>query len=100
MLHYINLPKCQMSSGLQELFFVSHRPSQFCYKTILNHHPDIFKKKLHTFHILFLFFLQAKLIYQWECFLLEVNNRETIAATEANNDMYCLQNEIEKFPLK
>ena len=32
-------------------------------------------------------------------FLSEVNNRETIAATETNNDTYCLQNQIEKFPL-
>ena len=29
----------------------------------------------------------------------EVNNRVTIAAIEANNDRYCLQNQIEKFPL-
>ena len=33
-------------------------------------------------------------------FLLEVNNREIIAATEVNNDTYCLQKRIEKFRLK
>ena len=32
-------------------------------------------------------------------FLSEVNNRETIAAIEVNNDTYCLQKRIEKFPL-
>ena len=31
-------------------------------------------------------------------FSIEVNNRETIAAIEAN-EKYCLQNRIEKFPL-
>ena len=36
---------------------------------------------------------------QRELFLSEVNNRETIAAIEANNDMHCLQTRIEKFPL-
>ena len=36
---------------------------------------------------------------QREHFLSEVNNRETIAATEANNGAYCLQKRIEKFPL-
>ena len=34
-----------------------------------------------------------------EFFLLEVNNGETIAAIESNNDTYCLQKRIEKFPL-
>ena len=37
---------------------------------------------------------------QRELFLSEVNNRETIAAIKANNDTYCIQKEIEKFPLK
>ena len=36
---------------------------------------------------------------QRKLFLSEVNNRETIAATEANYDTYCLQKRIEKFPL-
>ena len=36
---------------------------------------------------------------QRELFLSEVNNRETIAAIEANNDIYCFQKRIEKFPL-
>ena len=36
---------------------------------------------------------------QRELFLSEVNYRETIAAIEANNDTYCLQKRIEKFPL-
>ena len=36
---------------------------------------------------------------QPELFLSEVNNKETIAANEANYDMYCLQKRIEKFPL-
>ena len=36
---------------------------------------------------------------QWELFLSEVNNGETIAAIEANNDTYCLQKRVEKFPL-
>ena len=36
---------------------------------------------------------------QRELILPEVNNRETIAAIEVNNDMYCLQKRIEKFPL-
>ena len=34
-----------------------------------------------------------------ELFLSEVNDRETIAAIEANNDTYCLQKRIEKFLL-
>ena len=37
---------------------------------------------------------------QPELFLSEINNRETIAAIEANNDTYCFQKRIEKFPLK
>ena len=38
---------------------------------------------------------------QWKLmlFLWQVNNRETMAAIEANNDMYCVQKWIEKFPL-
>ena len=36
---------------------------------------------------------------QWELFLLKVNNRETIAVIEANNETYCLQQLIEKFLL-
>ena len=36
---------------------------------------------------------------QRELFYSEVNKRETIAAIEANNDKYCLQKQIEKFPL-
>ena len=32
--------------------------------------------------------------------LWEVNKRKTIAATEMNNDTYCLQKLIEKFPLQ
>ena len=36
---------------------------------------------------------------QWEVLLSEVNSRETIAAIEANNTTYCLQEWIEKFPL-
>ena len=36
---------------------------------------------------------------QRELFLLEVNNGETIAVIEENNDTYCLQKGIEKFPL-
>ena len=32
-------------------------------------------------------------------FLLEVNNRETIAVIEVNNDTYCPQKRIEKFSL-
>ena len=35
---------------------------------------------------------------QREPFLLEVNNRETIAAIVVNNDTYCIQKRIEKFP--
>ena len=35
---------------------------------------------------------------QQEIFLSKVNNRETIAAIKENNDMYCLQKRIEKFP--
>ena len=35
---------------------------------------------------------------QREHFLSEVNKRETILAIEANNDTYCLQKGIEKFP--
>ena len=31
---------------------------------------------------------------------MEVNNGETVATIEANNDKYCLQNLIEKFPLQ
>ena len=38
-------------------------------------------------------------LIQWELFLPEVNNKETIAAIEANNDTYYLQKRIEKFPL-
>ena len=33
-----------------------------------------------------------------ELFLSEVNNRETVATIEANNDTYYLQKRIEKFP--
>ena len=36
---------------------------------------------------------------QREPFLSEVNNRETIVAIEMNNDTYCLQKRIEKYPL-
>ena len=36
---------------------------------------------------------------QRELFLSEINNRETIAAIEGNNDMYGLRKRIEKFPL-
>ena len=36
---------------------------------------------------------------QRELFLSKVNNRETKAAIEANNDTYCLQKRIEKFRL-
>ena len=36
---------------------------------------------------------------QRELFLSEVNDRETIMVTEANDDKYCLQNRMEKFPL-
>ena len=36
---------------------------------------------------------------QRELFLSIVNNRETIAAIEANNDAYFLQKRTEKFPL-
>ena len=36
---------------------------------------------------------------QRELYLSEVSNRETKAVTEANNDTYCLQKRIEKFPL-
>ena len=36
---------------------------------------------------------KGKICAQRELFLSEVNNRKTIAATEANNDTYCLQNE-------
>ena len=32
-------------------------------------------------------------------FLSQVNNTETIASIEANNDAYCLQNRKGKFPL-
>ena len=35
----------------------------------------------------------------WELFLSEVNNREAIAAMEANNDTFCLHKRIEKFLL-
>ena len=34
-----------------------------------------------------------------EYFLSEVNDRESIVATEANNGTYCIQKRIEKFPL-
>ena len=37
--------------------------------------------------------------FQRELFLSEVNNRETIAAIEANNDTFCLQKRTEEFPL-
>ena len=37
---------------------------------------------------------------QRELFQKEVNIRETIASIEKNNDTYCLQNRIEKFPLQ
>ena len=33
-------------------------------------------------------------------YMTEVNNRETIAAIEVNNDMYFLKIQIEKFPLR
>ena len=36
---------------------------------------------------------------QRELFLSEVNNMETISAIDMNNDTYCLQKRIEKFPL-
>ena len=36
---------------------------------------------------------------QRKLFLSEVNNRETITVIEVNNDAYCLQTRIEKFPL-
>ena len=35
-----------------------------------------------------------------EIFLSKVNNRETIAVIEVNNDMYGLRKRIEKLPLK
>ena len=38
-------------------------------------------------------------MYELELVLSEVNNRTTIAAIEANNDTYCLEKRIEKFPL-
>ena len=46
---------------------------------------------------------QIKLPQVWwglqrELFLSEVSNRETMAAIEVSNDMYCLQKRIEKFP--
>ena len=34
-----------------------------------------------------------------ELFLSEAKNKKARAAIEANNDMYCLQKQIEKFPL-
>ena len=37
--------------------------------------------------------------YQRQHFLSEVNNREAIAVIEANNNTYCLQKRLEKFPL-
>ena len=37
---------------------------------------------------------------QRELFLSEVNNRETIAAIEVNNDMYCLEKQIEMLLLE
>ena len=37
--------------------------------------------------------------HHWELFLSEVNNMETIAVIEVNNDTYCPQKWIEKFPL-
>ena len=37
---------------------------------------------------------------QQELHLSEVNNRETIAAIQVNNDTYCLQKMIRKFPPK
>ena len=45
-------------------------------------------------------FLCTVLLCQRELFLSKINNRETITAIEANNDTYCLQKWIEKFPLK
>ena len=46
-----------------------------------------------------LFFLKLFLTQQ-KLFLSKVNNiGETIVATEANNDTYCLRKRIEKFPL-
>ena len=48
----------------------------------------------------FALFLGFGLSFQRELFLLEVNNRETITAIEENNDTYCLQKRIEKFPLR
>ena len=44
--------------------------------------------------------LKSHWISQWEFFLSKVNNRKTIAAIEANNETYCLQKLIEKFPLE
>ena len=44
-----------------------------------------------------IFFLTLKV--RRELFFIEVNNKETIAAIEANNDMYCLEKRIEKFLL-
>ena len=46
-----------------------------------------------------LFFKLCLSIKSTGLFLSEVNNRETIAAIETNNDTYCLQKRIEKFPL-
>ena len=43
--------------------------------------------------------MEYSIAYQLKLSLSEVNNRETIAATEVNNDTYCLQNRIEKFLL-
>ena len=43
--------------------------------------------------------IMSQLEYQRELFLSKVNNRETIAAIEANKGMLFLQKRIEKFPL-
>ena len=45
------------------------------------------------------FFFFPEFRPQLELFLSEVNNRETIVAIGVNNDTYCLQKRIEKFPL-
>ena len=44
-------------------------------------------------------YIAPGIVYQLELFLSEVNNRETIAAIEANNGTYCLQKQIQKFLL-
>ena len=41
----------------------------------------------------------CNILSQQKLFLLEINNRETIAPIEANNYMYCLKKRIEKLPL-